>query len=226
MMKRKVPGRLLAIAGILAAIGIALALGLNIYVMAVGKKGFIDPAQFDGKVDCVIVPGARVWDGGTVSYMLRDRLDTAYQLYSSGAAAKILVSGDHGSSDYDEVNAMKEYLAELGVPEEDIFMDHAGFDTYSTMARAKRVFEVESCIVSTQEYHLYRAVYLAGKQRMEAYGAVCDVYVSRRLPYYKLREMAARIKDVYYAEILKPDPVPGEPIPITGDGRLTGDGLS
>ena len=105
-------------------------------------------------------------------------------------------------------------------------MDHAGFDTYSTMARAKRVFEVESCIGSTQQYHLYRAVYLAKKQGLKAYGAVCDVYVSRRLPYYKLREIAARVKDFFYAEILKPDPVLGDAIPISGDGRLTGDGLS
>lgn len=225
-MKRRIFKKIMISALVIAVAGMVMMVALNLYVKAVGRSGFIDPESFDGSVDCVIVPGARVWDSGTVSYMLRDRLDMAYKLYSNGTAAKILVSGDHGAEEYDEVNAMKEYLLGLGVPQEDIFMDHAGFNTYSTMARAKRIFEVDSCIVSTQQYHLYRAVYLAKKQGIRAYGAVCDVYVSLRLPYYKLREMAARIKDVLLAEILKPDPMLGDSIPISGDGRLTGDGLS
>jgi len=106
------------------------------------------------------VLGAQVYSDGTPSPVLRDRLDYALVLYNSGKANKILVSGDHGTKGYDEVNVMKAYLMEKGVPREDIFMDHAGFDTYDSMHRAKSVFCVESLLISTQDFHIKRAIYI------------------------------------------------------------------
>ena len=150
---------------IILIIGMAFAFiiaGINIYIIAAGGKNFTTVDDISGSYDCVIVPGARVWSSGTVSHMLRDRLDYAYMLYEQGTVGKILVSGDHGETNYDEVNAMRSYLVEKGVDIEDVFMDHAGFDTYSTMYRAKEIFKAQSAVVCTQKYHLYRASYIAG----------------------------------------------------------------
>ena len=118
---------------------------------------------------------------------------------------KIIMSGDHGREDYDEVNTMKSYAVERGVPSEDIFMDHAGFSTYESMYRAKEIFQTESVIVVTQKYHLYRAVYDAQAFSMKAAGVACDQAVYRGDRYRKLREMLARVKDFGYT-ILKPEP--------------------
>ena len=208
-------------------IGIALAViisSTNIYIMLVGKANFTTIDEIDGKYDCAIVPGAKVGSDGTVSYMLRDRLDFAYELYNKGAVNKILVSGDHGDTNYDEVNAMRQYLLDKDVKIEDIFMDHAGFDTYSTMYRAKEIFEVQSAVICTQKYHLYRASYIAKKLGIVAKGIACDVYISRKLPYYRLREWAARVKAFLEVEIFKPVPILGEAIPISGDGTITENG--
>ena len=92
-------------------------------------------------VDCIIVLGCQVKDDGSLSHMLRDRLMRGLELYEAGAAPKLLMSGDHGREDYDEVGAMKDYAIENGVPSEDVFMDHAGFSTYETIYRAKEIFE-------------------------------------------------------------------------------------
>jgi vancomycin permeability regulator SanA len=156
--------------------------------------------------------------------MLRDRLDFAYKLYEQGSVRKILVSGDHGETNYDEVNAMRAYLVEKGAAIEDVFMDHAGFDTYDTMYRARDIFEVQSAIVCTQKYHLYRACYIARRLGIDVAGVPSDVYVSRKLPYFRLREWAARIKAFAEVEILHTLPIMGDAIPITGDGRITEDG--
>lgn len=199
---------------------------VNLYVTAYSKKHIDERGSYSGETaDCVIVLGASARTGKP-SLILKDRLDLAYELYSQGYAKKILVSGDHMYEGYDEANAMKEYLLELGVPEQDIFMDHAGIDTYTTMKRAKEVFLVESCIISTQQYHLYRAVYIARRLGMDAAGIPCDVFISSKLPYFKAREYAARFKDFFYVHIIKPDVILGEELPIWGDGRITEDGLT
>ena len=121
-------------------------------------------------VDCILVLGCQVLDDGTPSLMLRDRLDTAIALYEAGAAPKLLMSGDHSREDYDEVGAMKRYAMAAGVPSEDIFLDHAGFSTYESIYRAKALFGAEKILIVTQEYHLYRAVYIAQKLGLEAWG--------------------------------------------------------
>ncbi len=207
------------------AIAFCLIIGLiNLYVVLIGKSDFSSVEDIEEEYDCAIVLGAKVGSDGTPSYMLRDRLDFAFKMYDNGTVPKILVSGDHGTYGYDEVNAMRQYLIEKGVKIEDVFMDHAGFDTYSTMYRAKDIFEVKRAVICTQKYHLYRACYIAKRMGVEVKGLPSDVYVSSKILYFKARECAARIKAFLEVEILKPEPMLGEKIPITGDGRITEDG--
>lgn len=175
--------------------------------------------------DCILVLGCGVRADGQPSHMLQDRLDTAIQAYQSGLAPKLLMSGDHGSNDYDEVNAMKDYAIARGIPSEDIFMDHAGFSTYESMYRAKAIFGCQKLIIVTQQYHLYRAIYNAQAMGMQVAGLSSSLRSYARQPYFDLREAAARAKDTLWC-ILKPQPTYlGESISIFGSGDITNDRL-
>lgn len=205
----------------LGALGAAL-YGANGWVLHVGK-GYMTTLEAAEPAEAVMVLGAYVFPDGTVSDMLQDRLETALKVYQSGKAKKILITGDHGRVEYDEVNAMRRYLEEKGVPPEDLFMDHAGFDTYNSAYRAKAIFQVESAIIVTQRFHLPRALYIADRLGIEAQGIEADLHRYQKAEYYEFREMGARIKA--FAEVLfhcRPVFL-GETIPITGDGRVTND---
>ena len=154
---------------------------------------------------------------------LQDRLNVGISLYQAGAAPKLLMSGDHGSDDYDEVNVMKNFAMDKGIPDEDIFMDHAGFSTYETLYRAKEVFEADKVIIVTQKYHLYRALYIAEKLGIEAYGVPADQEDYAGQLKRDAREILARIKD-FATCIIKPEPTYlGDKIPVSGSGSLTND---
>lgn len=174
----------------------------------------------DAAAQCAIVPGAHVYQDGRPSDFLKDRLDKAYELYSAGRVGKILVSGDR-TGDYDEVSVMRGYLMDKGVPEEDIFSDYGGFNTYLTMYRAAIKFRVRSAVIVTQRYHLYRAVYIARAMGMEASGEVCDNYVSVKQPWFSAREVLARTKDFFLLLSDAPNNDVGDICPIDGDGRAT-----
>ena len=155
--------------------------------------------------------------------MLEDRLRRAVELYQAGAASKILMSGDHGRKDYNEVQAMKQYAIEHGVPSEDVFMDHAGFSTYESCYRAKEIFNADKIIIVTQEYHLYRALYIAEELGMEAYGVSSDYRTYYNQKMRDAREVLARVKDFLYI-LFQPEPTYlGEQIPISGNGDITND---
>ena len=175
--------------------------------------------------DCVIVPGAQVFANGQPSQMLKDRLDVAVAIFKTGRTNRILVSGDHGQVEYDEVDTMRNYLLAQGVPAECIFMDHAGFDTYDTMYRARDVFQIQKAIVVTQEFHLLRALYIGQQLGLDVHGVASDPRVYARADFYRLREYLARSKAFIECEITHPQPrFLGEKIPISGDGRVTIDG--
>ncbi len=175
----------------------------------------------DRTVDCIIVPGARVYENGSLCSELKDRMDTAIGLYRAGVSDRLLLSGDHGTVGYDEVTTMKTYAMEQGVREEDIFLDHAGFSTYETMYRAEAVFGAKSCVVVTQRFHLHRAVYLAERMDMQAYGVEADRGTYEKIQYYQARETLARVKDFFYAAF-KPEPTYlGAPVSLLEDGRVT-----
>ena len=180
-------------------------------------------AAFIEDVDCVVVLGCQVRSDGSPSHMLEDRLKRSIALYEAGAAPKLLMSGDHGTVTYDEVNAMKRYALEVGVPSEDVFMDHAGFSTYETVYRAKEIFGADKVIIVTQQYHLYRALYIAQALGIEAYGVAADYRQYSGQFARDLREVLARVKD-FGMSIIKPEPTYlGKAIPISGNGELTHD---
>lgn len=171
--------------------------------------------------DCIMVLGASVHADGSPSLMLKDRLDVGIELYKKGAAPKLLLSGDNGQIAYNEVAGMKKYAEDAGVRTEDIFLDHAGFSTYESVYRAKYIFEVNSMIVVTQSYHLYRALYGCERMGIEALGAAADQAVYRGQNYREFREVLARDKDLA-KWMIKPNPTfLGDVIPISGTGIET-----
>lgn len=173
-------------------------------------------------VDCAVILGAGVREGKPTP-MLRDRLLVGIDLYKSGAVKKLIMSGDHGSTDYDEVNIMKSFAVENGIPDEDIFMDHAGFSTYETIYRAREIFEADNIIIVSQKYHLYRALYIAEKLGIKSVGVSADLDTYRGQTKRDLREILARDKD-FFKCIFKPKPTYlGDKIPVSGDGNLTND---
>jgi len=208
----------------LAVIACLVTFGINGYVKSTTKDKIIsvEEAAELTEFDCILVLGCWV-DNGTPSLMLRDRLERSVELYQVNAAPKLLMSGDHGQKDYDEVDAMKRYALEQGVPSEDVFMDHAGFSTYESVYRAKAVFGADKILIVTQNYHLSRALYIARALGVEAYGvAAKDVSYGGQTS-RDLREVLARVKDVGYC-FLKPEPTfLGEIIPISGSGEMTHD---
>ena len=209
----------------LAVAGCCLVVGINLYMQGTVKKRIVTPeqaAELD-KVDCILVLGCGVRDDGSPSGMLNDRLLQGIALYNAGVSDRLLMSGEPGRVDYDEVNLMKQFAIDHGVPSEDIFMDHAGFSTYESMYRARDIFQAERIVVVTQEYHMYRALYNAGHMGMDAYGVASDPRKYGGQKIRDAREMLARTKDFLYA-IAKPKPTYlGEAIPVSGNGDATND---
>ena len=171
--------------------------------------------------DCILVLGCGVRPTGEPSLMLRDRLDMGLKLYELGADPKLLMSGDHGSQEYDEVNVMKDYAMTAGVVSEDVFMDHAGFSTYESMYRARDVFCVRRVIIVSQRYHLHRAVYDARALGLDACGVAAEDVAYLGQSARDLREILARNKDALWC-LLQPEPTfLGEAIPVSGSGDLS-----
>lgn len=177
------------------------------------------------RVECIIIPGAYVYPDGRLSDILKDRVDTALEIHKENSNLKILVTGDHGNLQYDEVNNMRKYLEKKGIESSSIFLDHAGFSTYESIYRAKHIFKVNSAVIVTQDYHLKRSVYLAREMGIECYGVKADKHIYVDIVKYKLRESLAIYKDFIAVNILKPNPkFLGKEIPInTGNFKETRD---
>lgn len=168
--------------------------------------------------DCIMVLGCGIEDEETPSPMLKDRLDVGIELYKQGAAPKILLTGDNGTEQHNEIHVMLKYTKEAGVPEKDIFCDHAGFSTYESMYRAGSIFNAERVIVVTQSYHQYRALYIGDKLGLEVMGVAADQQTYFGQSFRESREILARIKD-FFKSILRSKPTyGGEVIPISGSG--------
>lgn len=207
-----------------ALICIVLVLAINSYVIGSTKDRMLKEGNSTSldDVDCIVILGAGIW-GDKPSPMLQDRLEEGIHLYKEGVAPKIIMSGDHSREEYDEVNIMKQYAVDRGVPSEDIFMDHAGFSTYESMYRAKEIFDAKNIVIVTQEYHLYRALYIANQFDMNAYGVNADPRKYAGQLYREFREILARNKDVLNC-FIKPEPTfLGESIPVSGNGDITND---
>lgn len=215
----------LLILALLALLGGGLLLGGSAHVRAQAKPYILAPEAAEPGYDCILVLGCGA-RGGVASPMLHDRLERGIELYEAGVAPKLLMSGDHGQADYDEVNVMKDFAMERGVPSSDIFMDHAGFSTYESMVRAQQIFQAQRVLIVTQGYHLFRAVYDARRLGLEADGVAADLRPYAGQTYRDLREILARDKDILWT-VFRPAPTYlGEAIPISGDGDQTNDRVS
>lgn len=222
---KKILKRILMIALALALISGTVVLSVDSYVRFSASRQILSPedAAKLSDVDCILVLGCLVKNNGEPSHMLEDRLKMGVSLYNAKAAPKLLMSGDHGQKDYDEVSAMKTYAVNAGIPSSDVFMDHAGFSTYESIYRAKDIFQAKKIIIVTQEYHLYRALYIANALGLEAYGVCADYRTYSGQTMRDIREVVARVKDVVFT-VLKVEPTyRGDAIPIFGDGNLTND---
>ena len=198
---------------------VAMASIVNSFIISTTSDYIVEPDDVkEMEADCILVLGAGLKPDGTPNYMLQDRLDEGVSLYLQGAAPKILLSGDHGQKEYDEVNGMKEYVLAKGVPAEDVFLDHAGFSTYESMYRAKGVFDAKTVIVITQKYHQYRALYNARNLGLNAYGVISEPRIYAGQSIREIREVLARNKD-FVKGLFKPAPTYlGDVIPISGSG--------
>ncbi|MBE6053387.1 MAG: SanA protein [Clostridium sartagoforme] len=203
-----------------------LTISVTISIVNSYKKYIYNIEDIPSGNDAIIVLGAGVRQDGTPSDILADRLEASLDVYKANLGNSFILSGDHGREDYNEVRAMKNYIMKDNVDEKIIFMDHAGFSTYDTMYRAKEIFKVEKAIIVTNEYHLPRALYIARRLGIEAYGVKSDLREYQLMDSYKKREVLAQLKDFLYVNILKPEPkFLGETIPVnSSDGRVTEDG--
>ncbi len=163
-----------------------------------------------------IVFGARVYSDGRLSAMLQDRVETAVQLYRTGKVQKLLLSGDNRFADYDEPGRMRDYALSRGVPAEDIQPDYAGRRTYDTCYRAKAIFQVDTAVLVTQDFHLPRALFLCRSLGLEAVGVSADIqpYTAMSRRWSEAREFLATIMALVDVIRQQPAPVLGEPIPL------------
>lgn len=206
--------------GILAA-SVALCINTSM-VSGMSEKIYTDYSNLSG-YDCILVLGAGVTPKGEPSLMLRDRLERGMELYFAGVSEKIIMSGDHGRENYDEVGVMKAYAVDAGAKSEDVFMDHAGFSTYESLYRARDVFCAKSVVIVTQRYHLSRALYVANALGLDAVGVPAEEIQYSGQAYREVRELAARVKDWIYT-IIQPAPAYlGDEIPVWGSGDQTDD---
>ena len=209
---------------IVTIITVVITILINLYIILTTKQKIKSLNELkENDLDCIVVLGAGI-RGERPSPMLEDRLLTSVDLYRENISNKIIVSGDHGRVHYDEVNVMKNYLIDKDIQSEDIFMDHAGFSTYDSIYRTKEIFKTKKVVIVTQKYHLYRALYIADKLGLEAYGIDAGIREYRGQTKRDIREIIARTKD-FIKCIFKPNPkYLGEAIPvIDGNGNNTND---
>ena len=207
----------------LAAVCLVAVFAIDAHVRSSAESRIVtadETARLDG-IDCIVVLGCGVRPDGQPSDMLADRIAQGVALYEKGASPKLLMSGDHSRSDYDEVNTMRNVAVEAGVPADDVFMDHAGFSTYESMYRARDVFGAKRIVIVSQRYHLYRALYVAERLGLDAYGVSADLRPYAGQEAREVREILSRDKD-FLTSIVQPLPTfLGDPILLSGSGSAT-----
>lgn len=210
---------------LIAIIFVILAIGLSRLITEAYSLNRIFSIQEAPEVPVGIVFGAGLNKDGTVTAVLRHRVEAAADLYFQGKVQKLLMSGDNRFVDYNEPGAMYSYAVELGVPPEDIVLDYAGRRTYDTCYRARDIFQVKKALLITQRFHLPRALFICSQLGLEAYGVNAD-----QLPYrleshliWNLREVPATWVAIWEVLITKPLPVLGDPEPIFIDPETNRD---
>jgi len=194
--------------------------GINFYVKFSTKNQIIDLNEVE-EVDAIVVLGASIREDGSLSLMLKERLDTSFEVYNKNNS-KLVMTGDHTKKYYNEVTAMKNYAIENNIDSNVIYLDHAGISTYDSIYRMKHIFKLNKIIIVTQEYHLYRALYIANELGLDAVGVSAPkIYSGQGMR--DIREILARNKD-FVKVMFKPEPTYlGDTIQISGDGNVTVD---
>jgi SanA protein len=203
-----------------AFVVVLLVVGSNAYILLSAEGESTDRVAEVPRAQVAIVPGALVQPNGRMSGMLRDRVSQASALWHAGKVEKILVSGDHHTWAYDEPGTMRKALVADGVSPRDVFEDHAGFDTWATMVRARGIFDVRDAVVVTQGFHMPRALFLADAAGIDATGLTADQH---RWGYQgkksEIREVLSRVKAIADVTLNTPA-MAGPSIPISqADGR-------
>ena len=220
--KRRGLSRVLNLILILAVLAVLFVLIVNA-VMVITTEGDIygtDNVPVDD-YDCILVLGAGIHKDGSPSDMLADRLITSVKLWNNGVSPVILMSGDHGREEYDEVNNMKMYAVSKGVASDAVFLDHAGFSTYDSLYRAKDVFGAKKVVIVTQKYHLYRALSIARSLGLDAVGVSADLHSYAGQEIREVREVLARTKDIFSTWIKPLPKYLGDPIDLGGSALQT-----
>jgi SanA protein len=222
MLNRRAAVRV-AIGGAGSLALLALLVGAANVVVLLGGRGARDDARAVPHAQVALVLGAYVQPDGRPSAMLEDRLAAAAALYRDGRVDRVLASGDHGRPDYDEVNAMRRELVRLGVPDRDVFTDHAGFDTLDSVVRARKVFGVRSAVVVTQPFHMARALWLARHAGLDATGLEAGAGKSygSKGTVAGVRELLARTKAVADVVTGARPAFLGPRVDIDGDARAS-----
>lgn len=217
----------------LILIAVILTAALNVYICRKGSAARVVSYKSDSQQlssgqkstfkefnpQCIVVLGAGIKNDIEPTPMLKDRLDAAIQLYHAGVANKILLTGDNGTVQHNEIHVMLMYMRRAGVPDERIFCDHAGFSTYDSMYRVQSIFKVKRAVVVTQTYHLHRALFIADKLGIKVLGAGSDQKRYGGWLYRDVREYAARVKDTGKLLTHATSTLGGTAIPITGSGE-------
>ncbi|HNW29094.1 MAG TPA: ElyC/SanA/YdcF family protein [Spirochaetota bacterium] len=211
---------------IAAAMGIlfqAACIAIYLHVHSVADRYIVsDMGNIPPAYTCLVL-GAAVYEDGRVSDVLYDRMMKALEFYRAGKVKKFLLSGDHSTFHYNEVRQMRDFMLRRGVPREALFLDHAGVNTYSSMVRARKVFRADDCIVVTQRFHLPRALYIARKAGLRAWGFPAD---RRRYLYrhrYAVREYFACVKAFIDFLVDRKPRFLGRAIPVTGSSAPSWD---
>ena len=215
-MKKKIT-ILLVLIIILVAL---MTLFINLHMINSTSDQIVDIYSLKNDYDAIVVLGCKVDENGP-SLMLARRLDKGIEVYNK-LNTKVILTGDHGRNNYDEVNAMRDYLLEYNVDSKDIFLDHAGFNTYDSIYRAKYIFEAKKVVIVTQKYHMYRALYIANSLGLDAVGVVADDIPQKSIMLKnEIREILSRDKN-FFISIFKPkSKYLGEIIPLNQDGIVT-----
>jgi SanA protein len=200
---------------ILALLGVLTVYLINLQVASYSiDKIYKNVAEVPNDNSVAIVLGAKVWDDGSLSHALLDRVTTGVELYKAGKVKKLLMSGDNPSADYDEPTAMKGEAIKQGIPEADIVLDFAGRRTYDTCYRAKEVFDVKKAVIVSQEFHLPRSIYLCQNIGVESIGIVANRrnYLGER--YWAFREFFSVFSAWFEMNFIPFEPVSGKKEPI------------
>ena len=218
MNKKKVLIIIVSVIGFIAL----LTLFINIYMITSTKNQIVSINDLNNitDIDAIVILGCRV-DGDSPSLMLSRRLDKGIEVYEK-LKTKVILSGDHDDKYYDEVNVMRDYMLSSNVLSSDIFMDHAGINTYDSIYRAKYIFNAKKIVIVTQKYHMYRALYLANSLDLEAVGVVADDIPQKFIMLKnEIREILSRDKNFFKGLIKPKSKYLGEIIPLSQDGIVT-----